>query len=394
MSLTYVASVTPTSATLRDGSTNELDNQLIVVESSTPSIIIYNMDTQAQVNRWGVSSAPSCVEMVSTGVAAVGYSSTSTIDFVQLSTGFRLSAAAGTTTSTVKGQLMAADLSLQAGFMCSSTSRNYFRFDYAAGGVVTSFTNSAINTSSATNCVILKAPGRWLFGTTFGQVFEVDASGAILDIADFGSTPNSGNISVSTNNANNITYLSYDNNLLLIQWSNGTMTLVDWSTKEVLNQFVNNAGMLSHAASGVCIGSRNATTTTTSNCLFEVDFTIFPYKVANPLFSDQTSAFLAAGINTTTGRGWALQTTPRIRFFDVVPRSSTTTTYSFEPQGSHVPYRLTVIQDDGVGNESVVLDTYSQSPGSYRLPTGKTLINLYRYGEGANALYQASVTTT
>lgn len=396
MSLTYVASVTPSSATLRAGCTNETDNQLIVVESTTPSLIIYNMDTQAQVARWGTSSAPSCVSHVAPGVAAIGYSGTSVIDFMQLSTGFRLSAAAGTTTSTVKGQLMAADLSLQLGFMVSSTSRNYFRFDYGAGGVVTSYLNSAINTSSTANCVILKSAGRWLMGTTAGQVIEINAGGEVVDIADFGNIPTSGNLSVSTNTSNAINALSYDNNMLLICWANGNMQLVDWSTKRVLADYPNSLSMISHSASGVCLMGRNTTTTTTSNCVLEVDFTTgAPISYANPLFTDSTSAILDAGINTTTARGWALQSTPRIRFFDVAPRASTTQTFTFQVAGDHVPFRLLCLdRTGGVGTATRLIDTYAQSPGTYRVPTGKTLIVAVGYGEGANALYQGSQIST
>lgn len=400
MSLTYVASVTPSSATLRAGCTDETNNQLIVVESTTPSLIIYNMSTQAQVSRWGTSSAPSCVSLVAPGVAAIGYSGTSVIDFMQLSTGFRLSAAAGTTTSTVKGQLMAADLSLQVGFMTSSTARNYFKFDYGAGGVVTSYTNSAINASSQTNCIILKSTGRWLMGTTAGQVIEINAGGEVVDIADFGNVPNAGNLSVSTNTSNSINYLSYDNNLLLISWAQGSLSLVDWSTKEVIytqpTGSSTNGTTLCAASSGICISSRNYTTNTTSNVLFETDFTCgAPISSSLPLFTDSTSAILDAGINTTTARGWALQSTPRIRFFDIVPRDSTTQTFTVQPSGSHVPFRLLVLdRTGGVGTATRLLDTYAQSPGTYRLPTGKTLIVAVGYGDGANALYQGSQIAT
>jgi hypothetical protein len=394
VSITYVSSITPTTATLRDGCTDELNNQVIIVESNGNTIRGYNLNTGAQNFNFGVSSAPSCVSLIATGIAAVGYSGTSVIDFVQLSSGFRQSGAAGTTTSTVKGQLMAADLSLQKGFMCSSTARQYFRYEFdGTTGAVTSFTNSNMNTSSQTNCVILKSPGRWLFGTTCGQVFEVDGSGAIVDMAEFGLTYGGGNLSVSTNTAINIAYMSYSDNLLLIQWTNGTLQLVDWSTKKVLNNFLNSGGMLSHASSGVCIGGRTFTTNTTNNVIFEVDFTIFPYSTSLPLFTDQTSATFAAGINTSTGRSWALQTTPRIRIFDLVPRASTTALYSYQPLGEDVPYRLTVLQDNGSSSQ-VVLDTFSQSPGTYRLPVGKSLINIYRYGEGATALYQVTRTQT
>lgn len=396
MSLTNVASITPTSATLRDGCTDETNNELIVVESTTPSLIRYNLSTQVQAARWGTSTGPSCVTLVAPGVAAIGYSGTSSIDFMQLSTGFRLTAVAGTTTSTVKGQLMAADYSLQMGFMTSSTSRQYFKFDYAAGGVVTAFANSQINTNSQTNCVILKSTGRFLFGTTAGQVLEVDSMGNVVDLADFGNVPTSGNISVSTNTANAINSLSYDNNMLLICWSNGNMQLVDWSTKEVLANYPNSISMLSHSSSGVCLMGRNIATTTTNNCIFEVDFTTgAPISYANPLFTDQTSAILSLGMNTVTGRGWALQTTPRIRIFDVAPRGSTTRTFTVQPSGSNVPFRLLVLdRTGGVGTTTRIIDTYAQSPGTYRVPTGKTLLVAVGYGEGANALYQGSQITT
>ena len=402
MSLTYVASITPATATLRDGCTDELNNQVIIVESNSNTIRGYDLSTQAQNFSWSVSTAPSCVSMLSTGIAAVGYSGTSVIDFVQLSTGFRQSGAAGTTSSTVKGQLMAADFSLGVGFMTSSTARQYFRFTYSSGpgGIVTSYVNSAINTSSQTNCVILKSTGRFLFGTTAGQVFEVNAGGEIVDIADFGNVPNAGNLSTSTNTANSINYLSYDNNLLLIGWAQGALTLVDWSTKEVLYTQATGSQvpgtMLSAAASGVCISSRNYTTNTTSNVLFETDFTCgAPISSSLPLFTDQTSAMLAAGINATTGRGWALQTTPRIRIFDVTPRASTTRTITYQPLGSDVQFRLLVLdRTGGVGTATRLLDTYAQSPGTYRFPTGKTLIVAVGYGEGANALYKGSQIST
>lgn len=402
MSLTYVASITPATATLRDGCTDEINNQVIIVESNSNTIRGYDLNTQVQNFSWSISSTPSCVCMLTTGIAAVGYSNTAVIDFVQLSSGFRQSGTAANTTSTVKGQLMAADFSTGTGFMTSNTARQYFKFTYSSGpgGVVTSIVNSAINASSQTNCVILKSSGRWIFGTTAGQVFEVDAGGNIVDIADFGNIPNSGDLSVSTNTANTINYLSYDNNLLLIGWAQGTLTLVDWSTKQVLYNQATGAQVpgstLCAASSGISLISRNYTTNTTNNTISELDFTCgAPISSGLPLFTDQTSATLAMGINTTTGRGWALQTTPRIRIFDIAPRASTTKTFTYQPLGANVQFRLIVIdRTGGVGTGTRLIDTYAQSPGTYRVPTGKTLIVVVAYGDGANALYQGSQITT
>lgn len=401
MSLTYVSSITPASATLRDGCTDETNNEVIIVESSTPTLRRYNLSTGLQVgSSWGTSSAPSCVSLVAPSIAAIGYSGTSFIDFMNVTTGFRLSGAAGTTTSTVKGQLMAADLSAQVGFMSSSTARQYFKFDYGAGGAVTSFTNSYINQSSAVNCVILKSSGRWLMGTTFGQIFEVDTTGAIIDIMDAGNSPNAGLLSVSTNTSNPIMYMSYSDNLLLVTYSNGARTLIDWSTKTVLQQLPGGAStggvVLCAAASGITVAGRNITSAgTANNPLYEMDFTVQPVRSANPLFTDSTSAIIASGINTSTGRGWALQSTPRIRIFDIAPRASTTQAVSFQPFGSHVKCALRFIDDTGgAGNEVLLLDTVMQSPGTYRLPTGKSIIATVTYGEGATAVYNASRITT
>lgn len=401
MTISNVVSVTPTSATLRDGCVDELNNNLIIVESTTPTLRKYNMTTGVQSGlSYGTSSSPSCVELVAPGVAAIGYSGTSVIDFMDISTGFRLSGAAGTTTSTVKGQLMAADLSLQMGFMTSSTSRQFFRFDYAAGGTVQSFTNTPINASSQYNAIILKSTGRWLLGTTAGQVVEIDRFGQIIDIADFGSNPNSGNLSVSTNSVNSIMYMSYSDNLLLLSWTNGSQTLIDWSTKTVIGQREGggtSAGVLiSTASSGVCISSRSYTVSgVTSNCIFETNFTTGGMSESLPLFTDQTSSVFAGGFNTQTGRGWALQSTPRIRFFDVAPRDSTTVTLSYQPLGSHVQARALILDRTGGTCAPIpLLDTFFQSPGTYRLPTGKTILGLYQYGEGADALFHTFETTT
>lgn len=397
MSITHSGNVTLTSATVRDGCTDETNNRVCLVESSSNTFRQY--DLSSPFNQFGsnltVLSTPAAVCLINASSAVIASSAVSTVDFVELASNTRTNVSGGATVgiSTAKGQLGAGDTSNGIAFFCNSNSRKLTKI--VASTYAITQPDVAFTANSTATAIIFKGSGRFLVGTSNGHIYEIDTTPVIKDAFVFGLDPNviTGTQSFTSTS---IRYLSYDNNILTFSTVDGTLVIMDWSTKTVLHKSQpgkDNGISLCQAASGIALASRNWTTGA-NNLIYELDFTIEAPRCdtnGGIYFTDSTGAIPAMGVNTSNATGWALQsTTNKIRIFSVAPRASTTTTFTVQyPSGTNVKARILCLDDtSGVGTVKRTLDTYMQSPGTYRVPTGKSIVWFPIFGDGTNARSQ------
>lgn len=390
MSLTHLGTINLTSSTVRDGCTDEANDQVIICETTGPSVRKFSLTTQTQVGtNITCLSTPTTICMIDGSSAIVASSAVTTVDFIELATQYRVNFSGGQTTpSLTKGQMSAADTSAKIAFIAASNSRSITKVN---GNTFTVSTITlAIGANSTVTTVIYKSSDRWLIGTSIGRVYEIDSSGNIKD--ELNITYDSPFLGVLTGSYNtpSIRYMSIDNNLLLVSINDGSLILYDWSTKTKLNQMhvgKDNGIVLCSSSSGITLASRNYILgSPNSNQVYELDFTVQPIHLEGALFTDSNQAIYASGINSITGRCWAIQTSvERIRVFSINSRVTTTKTITAQVDGTDVKSRILIIDNNSGSNAKLLLDTYMQSPGIYRVPTGKTIYEVVKYGEGANA---------
>lgn len=394
MSITLTGSVSLTNSTLRDGIADPSTNLIYIVEGTTPSFRRIDPVNLIVMNASAVClTAPSGITMINTASAVIVSSSVTTVDYIEVATGYRTNVAGGLTTfASFKSQQIAGDTSAGIAFATSSTINTLVKM--TSGQVIT---KPVINgTASFTPiCVILKSPGRWLVGGKFGKVYEIDSSANIIDQLDVGNLPNTG---ISSTNANisppTIGFMSYDNNLLLVS-TEDSLQLFDYSTKTKLwhtpvSQSLN-TGVLCAAASGITLFSRLVAPSTENNIGTELDFTVAPVQVRDCLFTDSTNLVVATGLNPASNLGFLLQSTSeKVRIFNVIPRGSTTRTITVQVAGIDQKARVLLLNDTGLGTATRLLGTVIQSPGTYRVPTGTNIIEIVKVGDGTNALWDVT----
>lgn len=397
MSLTFDGNISPTSTIMRDGCTDETNNRVCIVDSSSTTFRAYSLNspfTQFGSNTTCLTN-PAAICLINTASAVIRSNSVTTTDFVELSTNYRTNtgvSVGGAVPATSKGQQCAGDTSLQVAFFASATNQVITRVSIPANSIQ-SITIPNMSASNVT-CVILKSSGRWLIGTSDGEIYEIDAAVNVIDSWHSNLMPSLGmqrsNLSIP---ASSIQFMSYDNNILTFSDTDGNLFIMDWSTKAMLYQshtaLGNDKGYcLSNGASGVTLISMDYANNTIKP-ISELDITVLPGTLRDTLFTDSAAPVCSMGINTTNGKCWAIQnTTEKIRVFTVTPRSTVTPTFTIQVN-TDVKAELLLLDDtNGQGTLQVILDTEVQSPGTYRLPSGKNLIACVKYGEGSTALWE------
>lgn len=402
MSLTFQASAFLGSVTVKDSCPLINTNSIALVEGNTPSCRILNATTLAFIASSTTLSVPVGITMINALSACIISNSVTTMDLVEVSTGFRQNYSGGATSTnsrTQGGQFIAGDPSTNVALGCTSGNRQLVKFNGNTFAVSLLIVRD--NSNDILRSIILKAPGRWLVGTNQGMIFEVDQFGAVIDLFNLRLTTfplgtgdnTSGSISIPVNQ------LAYDNNLILADVG-AAVLLIDWSTKTILRtvplQSSSSAPptLFSTSSSGeiLLMGLANATSTYP---IFELDMTVAPFTVRGMSYTDTAASVAAVNMNPS-GYGWYIdQASPaKIRTFTVSPRATTTRTFTVQSASSggvNLPARLTLVDDtSGVGTAFVILDTSMQSPAVYRVPTGRTLIEIVKVGLGSLATWDVT----
>lgn len=408
MSITYNTTTSVTSANIRSGCTDETNNQAIIVERTSNTLRKFDLTTGAQVGgNVTLQTNPQAVCLIAPGSAIVGYSTAHGIDFVELATGYvqNYPVASAVTPTNNLSQFMASDLTNKIAFIAEGSTSNAITRINGNNFTVTRFTNLPFRGGQILS-IMYKSAFRWLVATSSGgwgqgMIFEIDENMQVVDSYQFTRNDVVGLGDGSSLFTANIGYMTYSDNILAVtDATSGELTTIDWTTKTILSKnaiTATNIGSapLSNTYNGVCILARE-NILGANHTVYELDFTTRTNTyAASMLFLDTTSSVVVAcGINTTNGRAWVAQT-GTLRFFTITPTPTTTITVTVQdPPGTNVKARLWLLQDDGVGNCKVNLDTYMQSPAAYRTPTGKTIRAVVKVGEGNNAKYQMSVFNT
>lgn len=404
MSLTYVGTITPTgSVTLTDAVANETLQQLYVVESTGPSFRQFNLHTLAQVASSVVSATATCVAILNSASAVVGNTSNGTIDFIELATSYRTTQSGGAAIyGTVKGQKMAGDSGNGVAFGVTTTANTLTK-------ITSTPTVGTVNIGGLVNffptCIILKSSGRFLVGGRFGKIYEVDTSGVIQDELTVTLDNNTGILSDYNGNRlqwPTVEFLSYDNNILAIA-TDDSFLIYDYSTKTKLweqpsaDSNAANQLVLCAASSGETLKALDVITSAPgSRGLSELNFTTYGPQIPNlgTLFTGSGNSIFCTGFCASLSFGFALQATDnKIRV--VLVSATPTTVQTFNCPTGYNNARLLVLDDTlGVGSTLRVLDTYQNTGNTYRVPTGKTLILLWKCITGTNALWYESRVNT
>lgn len=404
MTLSLSASAFLGTVVTKDSCANINTNSLVLVETSTPSLRVLNASTLAfMVSSTLVSTSAAGVSMINASSAIVNYSGVTSLDLVEIATGFRQNYTGGAATPAARtsgGQLIAGDPSQGIAFGCTNGNNQLVKFN---GNTFTVSLPVISDENDATQCIILKGPNRWLVGTTNGLVYEIDSLLNTIDSFNLRlvTFPFGTNNPLGNQSALRVNQMAYDNNMLIIDCNSTAVLVIDWSTKTVIKTWVPDAAItqptfFSASSSGeILIGSF-----TNNNVLYELDITVQPLTVRGFHYLDSTSNLGTVGLGPS-GLGWFVDTASpaKIRSFNVTPRSTATRTITVMSAsgagGVNQQARLTVVDiTSGTGTAFTQLDTFMQSPATYRLPTGRTLMELVKVGSGANASYDLSIYNT
>lgn len=411
MSLSAPTSLQIPNALVRAGCVNEFNNSVLLVDTINGVIRQIDMATLTRIEPYCPLSnvTPIGIAMMSSASAIVCFSGLNTIDLVELSGGYKTTHGVANSLpnesqTQARGQKIATDpINKIAAIISSSTSLNMFNAINYTNYTPANFTIKA-NTQLST--VIYKEPNRFLIGTTAGEIYEIDQFGSILKRMEL-ANPNTNGNNLTIMNPR-IIAMSYDNNLLLVSTEPGLLYQIDWSTLTQLNMINSNCAsqgyLLSNSASGTCLGSLSPQLAN-NKVMIELDFTVGTGVAVGkaPLLLPSNKQIIDLGINRVTGKGWIVQqfqdtfisnTTPivaSLTLVDVIPRDTVTRPFVFQNNGVHITARLILID---LSTSRVLLDTYAQSPGTYRVPTGKDVLELVKVGDGATALWDVSRYTT
>lgn len=407
MALTPLASTIVTgSHTFFPGITNEATNEAYIIGYGTSFLHRYDLTTFTEVASTSTQTNSCGIALINSASAVIVSATTGNAQYYNIATG-ATSTIAAASVSQGNNQIIAGDPANNTVMFFGSGTRTLHKivnFTYTAVTV-----NLSTGTDGAINCLIAKSSGRWLIGTQGGAVYEVDSNGNILD-----------RLQVSLDNTSGAGYfeatsgvfylpisnLAYDSNILLVGCGDGTCLVYDWTTKTKLYQYQINSNsqnrgiLFSPAASGEVVAVLDTTQSNPGRSVCEMDFTVKPLKFYDSMYTNSANTPQAVGINTQTSVGWFTQTdassVTRIYFFRISGvRPTTTETFTVQVGAVDQKARLMLLDDttsNMVGRP--LLDTYMQSPATYRVPTGKTLKVMVKVGEGEDAVWQINSLTT
>lgn len=390
------------------GTTSEATNEALILNYSTSFVHKYSLSTFVETASASVGTNACAIALISTASAVTVSSTASLVFYYEIATNYAQSIAAPANAVQGQNQSMAGDLLTNVAMYVNSSTRTLYRIN--SNFTVTSLVpNLGTANDAAFNCIINKGSGRWLAGTQGGSVYELDNSGNILNRLQISLDNTSGASYFETNSGVvflPVSNLAYDNNMLFISCGDGTNLVYDYTTGTKLYQYQTNSNsqsrgtILSRAASGEVVGGIASTASNPGYSIYEMDFTIKPLKYYDSVYTNSTNIIQDFGINTQTSIGWWTQTdassNPRIYFFRISGvRPTTTRTFTVQNNGIDQKARLILLNEaSGSTLGRPLLDTYMQSPATYRIPTGKTTIEMVKVGEGEDALWDCSTYTT
>ena len=358
-------------ATLNDGTGSryvdaQAANGILYTITTQPRFRAYNLSTLQEVaSSTNLVTTPSGIALLSGGASAVVTSSSSSqVDLIQLSTGYRTSVTSGanTTVSNTINQQVAPGLANKA-VSTRATTGTVQRIDASGSTMtVTSVTVAALSGQTA-RCIIPTGDGRYFIGTSDGKIHTINDTGFTYQTV---TVPNTPNVSAPTFH---VASLSYYDPYLLATTTHGTAYLYNYSSSAIVStQMVGTCDSnsvtcpLSFAASGMAIMGRGLNPNNSWSDISEVYFEKGTITFPSTFFNEIAIAFNNTGLDPSTWIGWILANTTtanyQLRTFDILPNNNKiqVETAIQKPQGTYVGGDIIRVRDDGIGRTVVEVD--------------------------------------
>lgn len=404
LALTTIASSGFSAATLRSGFVDTTTNVFMMVDSGN-IFRRYNMTTGAQLgSNLTVNSGSQACCMINAASAVVINTTGTNHQFIEISSGYIQTVNGGGSSNTVSNsgsntqhQLIALNPTASTALYIGQTNSNIVKVNTAQQFTINSVV-AAPNGNTFTS-IIYKGNNRWLAGNQFGHVIEIDDLGntyydLLVNPSPYVAIRNSSGAAPA---GPKVSSLAYGDNLLLVSTDAG-LFLYDYTTKTLIGSSTTTSNIgpifLSEMYNGVVICSRNNSGVSTfGKSLFEVQCNNNSLVINDRIFFNTAASNIMpcndVHVNPVTGTGvmeFSSSSAANVAFVTVTPPTSTTRTINVNPGGVHQQFRLITIDDTlGVGNRAILFDTFAQSPYTYRVATGKQVIELVKVGYGTDA---------
>lgn len=343
-------------------------NGTLYTVTTQPRYRAYTLETMKEVATSSNLVAPSGIALFSGGVSACVTSSTSSqVDFIELTTAYRTSVSTGASTTvsnTISQQVAAQGL---IAISTRSTTGTVQRINATtATPTVASVAVGALSGQTA-RCVIPKTgTDNWFIGTSDGKIHEIDLNGFVYQTITIPSTPA---VSAPTIHVGNLSYYAP---YILASTNHGSMYLYNYSSSAFVGHDMahpcdssNVCTPLSMAASGLAIMGRPTTPGNSWSDITEVYFEKGSILCNSVFFNEINLAFNNVGLDQTSSKAWILGNTTtgnyQVRVFDVTSNAKVTVPtaiqYLSSPNWVYVGGRIIRIRADKPGTGIIEVGT-------------------------------------
>lgn len=334
-------------------------NRLYVV-TGVSDLRSYNLSTLAlnYIAPLSVSLTGTGITMVNTATACISYSSAN-VDFVNVNTGQRTNITTNTaaTTSIAYGQQIAGNIN--TGF-AMATKVSGVTFINSITQAASSLNPSSIFTGQNSNVIVVRpTTNTWLVGSSKGQIYEINAQGALVQTLNLPIT------STSTAATTQVVGISYASPNMACTTDRGELFVYNWTTQTLIYRVLlggwdGTAGaLLCPAASGTCLIGRGITTTI--NEIGELYFETCDPTIGQIFWNESNANTRAIGFEPSMNIAWSIQNASnfmQIRTYNMSPTAKVNVETRFQdPPGTDVAARILRLRDDGIGMLSVESDT-------------------------------------
>lgn len=306
------------------------------------------------------------ISMITSACAVIVYGNDTTVDLIQVSSGYRQNYSGGANTalgtSVFKGQQVAGDPSTSIAFASSSTNGEIVKIN-GSTFAVSKPTPAALSGAKALTVIVKEGGNAWLLGTNNGKVIEINSSGTSISTITLPTTPNTGSSPTLL-----VTGLSMYNDTLIVTTGNGGMYIYTYSTATLVNQTVvsptktaGNAGtVLCASPSGfTAYAPSNGTTnfTQAANTTTVLNFNHLPPTIEDSYTSQTVSAAISIGFAPQANKLWMITTSfaPIIRIWHFNPHPTTVNSAIYS-SNSYQAGRIIRIKDPHLGGAFVESD--------------------------------------
>lgn len=353
-------------------------NHLYVI-SGVADFRDYNLSTLANNYTFttSVSLTGTGVTMVNAATACVSYTSAN-IDFINVNTQQRTNITAGTaaTNTSSYGQQIAGNIN--TGFAMATKTNGITFINSLTQSATAINPNSVFASQNSTVIVVRPTTNTWLVGSSKGQVYEVNAQGALVQTLNLPIT------STSTAQTCNVTGISYSSPNMACTTDRGELFVYNWATqtllyRELLGGWSGAVGsFMCAASSGTCLVARGVTTSL--NGVTELYFENQDPVLGTTFWNDSNNNTYSCGFENSLNIAWIIQNANnfiQLRTYNMSPTAKVNVDSRFQdPLGVDTSARIIRLRDDGIGMLSIENDTNIAGLTPISATDGKNYIEL------------------